>query len=1404
MPGTKLKAATTWCMCVLCVASLWGARPPEVQRHVGLSDGLTNGYVQSLATDSAGFLWVGTARGLNRFDGTTVNTPAVADTRGQRLFTLEDISALLPDRSSNSLWVGTRFHGLFRLQCADGSVDSVATVADGEPWISSPNISSLHWTADGRLLVTSYWGGLDVIDLHKGTAWHVNSRNYPELTPLHMWDAAELEPNGRIAVATEKGGLLVVDPATERVTQFQHDPRETHSVASGGLRRLLCDTDGNLWIGCFASGLCLMAKDEPGVFRTFCHTAGDSLSLAANSIFDLTLDTKGTLWIATETAGVCHIDPRSVIFNPRSQPRFHNLTLQPQARQLSNKSVYTLMCDTYGNLLCGTWGDGLDIVAQGQQRFDVATTATPRWHLAHSVVIALAQDTQGNVWVGTDGGGIDIFSPDGRKLRNLNSRNTALDDDNIITLWQHPHSGPMYAATYSGRLYTVNADGASHQVQLPVRSPVYALAANDTAGTVWAGSDQGLMTIDSHGMARMHVPPSGGTFAEQMIRCIAPLPRGLMAVGTHGYGLSIFDGRTMKLVAHFSHDTSGTSNFIHHLVVLPYGGGTLLAMTEEGMLEIDLSKEVPALRAVRFGQLQLQSGVAQPPHRLIMGGAQGLYEYDLRSHQLEGFSLQRLGILGDFRPAAAMALGDTALMGSHYGLVSVRPRTLKAPPLHLRFSEIRLKPDDPREEPQIIYPMAEHGPYTFPHNQNSFLVSFSEANPVEAPHLEYFYNIEGLMSPDVWEAATNANSVLLRDLPSGSYRLRVRAGLFGNPSKEEEISLQLRILPPWWLAWWMLTLYGLAAAALTWWIICLYRRRLRRKADQALQQRRQAQTMRLEQERTSFFTNITHELRTPLSLIIAPIEELSAEPSVSPQARHKLQLMRQNAQRLLAMINSILDFRRLESNARPLAVVRRDLAADITDIAERYRQLNGNHKLQIRTDITAGDYVLWYDPEAVATIVDNLMSNALKYTPAGSITLGLRRQQEHVEITVSDTGKGIAPEALPHIFERFFTGPHDPNITSTGIGLWIVKTLVELHKATITVDSQLGKGTTFRLTLRADYDYATATSATSTLAPSLASGDTTTPPPNTVQETETTLPARKTILVVEDNDDMRLYIASALASDYTVIQASNGQQGLAMAKASLPDLILTDIMMPQMDGMEMTAQLHACADTSHIPVVMLTAKTSMETRTEAYTIGAQSFIPKPFTISLLKARLHSVLEREEQLRAAIAASLAISPVAPAQAQVAGTPSQRACVPSAEEAESTAASTARMPSTEPAENDTQKLLEATLNPLDREFMARFQKAIENHLTDETLNVGLLASELAMSYSTLLRKVKALTGTTINMHLRRARLRKAQQLLLDGHHTITEISELAGFGSTSRLRADFRAAYGCSPSEYLKSR
>jgi signal transduction histidine kinase/DNA-binding response OmpR family regulator len=585
---------------------------------------------------------------------------------------------------------------------------------------------------------------------------------------------------------------------------------------------------------------------------------------------------------------------------------------------------------------------------------------------------------------------------------------------------------------------------------------------------------------------------------------------------------------------------------------------------------------------------------------------------------------------------------------------------------------------------------------------------------------------------------------------------------------DEISSIEIIIAPPLWLSWWAKLLYVISGVGLLFTGLWAYKRKLNLEYLYESEKKSHEQEQELNDERLRFYTNITHELRTPLTLILGPLEDLVKSNTLSSKDHHRISVIHQSAVRLLNLINQILDFRKTETQNKRLCVTKGNLTSAVYETGLKYKELNNKPEIQILIEVEEENMVLFFDKEVITMILDNLISNALKYTEKGYIRIRAEWVTEngirYAQLSVEDTGYGIGQDALAHIFERYYQESGEHQASGTGIGLALVKNLVKLHEGDIQVKSLPEIGTTFYLRLPAGNTYPQALHGEDIHTDKQDGKEE--EPIEKQEVADKDKNARPIILVVEDNADIRDYIADSFTDLYEIKTAANGKEGLQIATDCIPDIIVSDIMMPVMNGVVMCQKLKADIRTSHIPVILLTAKDSITDKEEGYQAGADSYLTKPFSAGLLQSRISNLLTQ----RRLLSERFAIRPDKPKKQSM---------------------------------EEKRAIITESMNKLDKEFLDKITNTITEGLAAaENIDITVLSNVMCMSSSTLYRKVKALTGMSTNEYIRKIKMQLAEKYLLEGKYSISEIAFKVGINSNVYFRQCFKEEFGMSASDYLK--
>lgn len=1322
---------------------------PYTVKQLGIEKGLSNNYVVGIAQDKQGFLWFATEEGLNKFDGTRFITYLKDENGNRQGITGNELNCLLDDPEDSVLWIGTQRAGLNAYNYVNDTFTFYKhDEADPESLITD-DVTSIAAATDGNLWVSTYWRGIDYLDKVTGKFTHYNTETVPGLASDHIWSVAD-GGDGKLYIGHVFDGFSVLSLKDKRVKNFVHSPHDPTSLPSNGVRCVYKDISGNLWLGT-DKGLALFNPEEEN-FICF-HNKEES---STHTVFDIRQLDGNKLWIAIEFGGIAILDLTQRMFLTPDLVRFQYIKEGDDEYSLSNPTVRCLFQDSFKNIWTGVWGGGINYLSHESALFNVyaySPIQDSNSSLNNKVASSVCVDKDGRWWVGTDGGGINVFDQ-GKRVAVYKQEAGGLSGSSVQAALCDSEGNLWFGYFMGGVDFYDVRTKTFRQVFPPEKAGEDVRSLYEDGQYVWIGTSNGAykVSLEDKTIIRHY------ELENNLVRSILKDRQGRLWIGTFGGGLGIY-GKDFEYVNHFNVASPFPSNTVN--AIYTDKRQRIWVGTGEGLVcfpsadswdyksyrrrEGLANAHIRAIAEDDYGNLWVSTnkGIS-----CLLDGKDIFYNYDHWDNVP----------MGSFMSGSVAKDRDGSLyFGSINGLCRFTPQLVlekrDSPPVIITEMRIFGPLRDVDSDEKII-PLNGCSKVELDYMQNNFSVMFNIRNYALTNQVEYAYMLKGLENS--WYTVTDPNNVTFRNIPPGNYRFLIKTRIRNQEWSGEVASLNIHIDPPVWLTWWAKLLYIVAGVAILYFILLAYKKKLDVESLYELEKKNHEQEQELNNERLRFYTNITHELRTPLTLILGPLEDMQKNNSLPHRDAQKISVIHQSAIRLLNLINQILEFRKTETQNKKLCVSRDNLASFVHETGLKYKELNRKPGIEFRLEVEKEDMPLYFDKEVVTIILDNLISNAIKYTDKGTITLGLRNivrdNINYTEISVSDTGYGITPEALPRVFERYYQEGSEHQASGTGIGLALVRNLVTLHEGEISVESSLNVGSTFRFSLLTDNTY-----------PHVLHTD---PLEKTVDEKgekeenmEHVQSGKRILLVVEDNRDICDYIVESFSDDFEVRTAANGKQGLEQALGCIPDIIVSDIMMPVMNGILMCRKLKEDVRTSHIPVVLLTAKDSLQDKEEGYQVGADSYLTKPFSATLLHSRIHNLLESRRLLAERFNADTAIS-------------------------------------------DKRTTVAESMNKLDNDFLEKINKLIEDRLSSEKIDIGYLADNLCMSNSTLYRKMKALTGLSTNEYIRKIKMQYAERLLLEGKYNISEVAFKVGINSAVYFRQCFKEEFGMAPSDYLK--
>lgn len=1354
-------------------ASMLTAQSYTVKR-LGIEQGLSNNYVVSIAQDKQGFLWFATEEGLNKFDGTRFITYYKNDpSRDNQGITGNELNRVYADTKRPIIWIATQRDGLNAYDYEKQTFTAYQHNSENPQSLITNDVTDIVPSTQNEdgLWISTYYRGIDYLDINSGQFTHYNKSTIPAMPCEQSWTVLD-GGDGNLYIGHVGGGFSILSIKDKTVKNFRNVSDDPMSLPGDDVRSLAKDSNGNIWLGT-DKGLALFNAANQN-FITFKNNKNDKYATLSNRILSIRQLNDNKLWIASELNGITILDLKQSMFLSPDQISIEYIREGDDSRGLSNASARCVFQDSFDNIWIGTWGGGINFISNKPPLFTTLSYSpipNSENSLNNKVASSLCTDRQGHLWIGTDGGGINVF--DGDKRIAIYKKETGEITSNFILASLQDSKGNLWFGSFQGgisyydsRNKTFRSISLMGQSNLDIRT-IY----EDTQHNIRVGYSGGIIVLNPLNMEVIkHFDINNSELQSNFVRAIAQDEKGRYWIGTFGDGLGVYTP-DMKLIKTFVQRDGFCSNTINQII--RDRQNRMWIGTGEGLVCF-LSSSADELN---YRTYQRKDGLVNTnicaitedkKGNIWFSNNKGIGCYVTTKDCFYNYGHSDDVPAGSFSSGCVTQKEDGFIyFGSINGVCCFNPDITMneqlAPPAVITEMKILGRLSNP-ENNDLLINLTKEKNVELSHAQNSFGLTFNVQNYSLVNQVEYAYMLKGLENS--WYTVNENNNVTFRNIPPGKYEFLIKARIHNQEWPEEATALTIRIHPPLWLTWWAKLFYVAALVSIIYLVLHAYKKKLDLESLYTLEKNNHEQEQELNQERLRFYTNITHELRTPLTLILGPLEDMQKDKSLPAKQAQKLSVIHQSALRLLNLINQILEFRKTETQNKKLCVCKGNIAPLIYEIGLKYKELNQKTKIDFHIRIEKEEIPLFFDKEIITIILDNLISNAIKYTEQGRVTLSLyqttRNEVAYTEIKVSDTGYGISSEALPHIFDRYYQESGKHQASGTGIGLALVKNLVELHEGEIRAESIQNEGSTFYISLLTDNIYPNALHADSTEPVKEEEVSETIPEDTQIAAMDSGKPI---LLIVEDNEEIQNYIAESFSDSFEVITAYNGEEGQQQALTRIPDIIVSDIMMPVMDGISLCRKLKEDVRTSHIPIILLTAKDSLQDKEEGYEVGADSYLTKPFSASLLRSRINNLLESRKKL------------VAQFQAKP-------------------------VHSNQPDLSEKRTVITEALSKLDNEFIKKITQLIEENLSSEKIDITYLSDKMFMSSSTLYRKMKALTGLSTNEYIRKVKMRHAERLLLEGKYNISEIAYKVGMNSTGYFRQCFKDEFGLSPSDYLK--
>ncbi|TWV99216.1 response regulator [Chitinophaga pinensis] len=1326
--------------------------------RIDLTQGLSANQVNCILKDSQGFMWFGTMSGLNRFDG--YNFKVFRQILSDSTTLSDNFITSLMEGPDGLLWVTNRngqniYHpetGNFERDIRTtlrhygipgDSVGQIMKDKSGTYWFAVPKNGLFTYTptthSAKRIMQAKTSVIAAVAQDNNDNIWVLQAdgllQKFDARTHQITTRTSLPEQNGRNSqqdyqmMADSDGDLWIFSNSDVQGIYYykQHTAVFTHYDQNSGplrlnnniVRGVVQDNQGLIWIGTDHGGINIIDKTRQSI-QYLVNNSENPKSLSQNSINALYRDNTGIIWIGTYKKGICYYHENIVKFPLYQHEAF-------TANSLPYDDVNRFAEDAQGNLWIGTNGGGLIYYDRSRNTYkqylhDAGNPNSP----SGNVIVSLWIDHQQKLWIGSYFGGLDCF--DGNRFTHYKhdaANPNSLSDNSVWEIFEDSKQR-LWVGTLGGGLNILDrntghfqhyANGAPNSI----RSPYVSALLEDKAGNIWIGTADGLDVMNNAGKFTHYesIDKQTGGISNRNVICLYEDKRGLIWIGTRE-GLNVYDPATKKISILRKEDGLPDNTVLN---ILEDRDSTLWMSTANGIVNLTLLQRAPVYKI-------------------------SCKQYD-ESDGLQG---------REFNENAALKTSKGEfIFGGGNGFNIFNPHSIAVnttvPPIVLTDFQVFNKSMEPGEHfnGRILLQQAitRTQAITLKYRENVFSISFAALNYFHPEKNQYAYMLEGFNN----EWLTTDGSVrkaTYTNLDPGEYTFRVRASNNDGVWTPAPLELHITILPPFWrtpLAFFIYILLIIGALILARRVV-LERERLRSRIEQEKQEAQRIHE--LDALKIRFFTNISHEFRTPLSLIITPLEKILGK-GVEANIQQQLVLVQRNARRLLNLVNQLLDFRKMEVQEIKLHPSEGDIVAFVKDLTTSFSDLSEKKQIHLDFHSSVKELNMLYDPDKIEKIIFNLLSNAFKFTPEqGNISVDVQVQHgSSLAIIVKDNGIGIPLEQQERIFERFFQHDIPGSLLNqgSGIGLSITREFVKLHGGSITVDSAPGMGSTFTILLpvRGLVHQPVLTAPVSTNILSAPVPADPVPAPYTGK--------KPVLLLIEDSEDFRFYLKDNLSVYFHIIDAANGKSGWEILQQTIPNLIVSDVNMPEMDGLELCRRIRQNQRLAHLPVILLTARASEEDQLEALDNGATDYITKPFNYEVLLSRIRNIISQQISLKKTFQQHIDAHPE-----------------------------------------------EIAISSQDELFLQQALQIVEKNISNPDFSVEELSRGLHMSRVSAYKKLLSITGKTPLEFIRSIRLKRAAQLLGKSQLTVAEVAYEVGFNNPKYFAKYFKLEYGVLPSAY----
>ena len=1304
--------------------------------HLNTDHGLSHNSVISIYQDERGFLWFGTRNGVSLYNGRDFQI--FKKKKGSKNSLLyNDIYQILGDQSGHVYTIGIR------------GISEYDIKKDSFVHITRNGMRSAFY-ADCLYTTDMY----NIFRCEKGKLvkfYQLPDKNV-RINRFHIH-------NDSILIGSIGNGVYLLTPQKE-LKQL---------ITSGHISDILRTRDGDYW---------MTDQSGQGVYRLhhgelthFLKEEGNPASLSSNFAHRCCEDQEGNIWIGTFNGLNC--------FNPQTGT-FSHYTHLDKKKSLSHSSVWGLICDFQGNIWVGTYFGGVNYFHPQKQIYhEYQVSAKEGIGLSSPIVSRICEGKDGVLWISTEGGGLNKYDPkSGRYQWYKDGKFSQLSRSNIRSLYYDANQEVLWMGMHLGGLNKLDLKTEQVTNYRHVKGDSTSIPSNIVEdilpykGKLILATTNNLTLFDPQtGKSRLLIENQEGRYNTSSAIGLMLDHRGNLWITNNNNGVSVYHFDTKKMEnyrVNYATQENISSNCInaifedsrHRIWICTNENGVDLYQHDEKPFEnYDMQKNGLASNVV-YNACEL------PDNRILVTTDRGFSILDCQTKQFTNYEELPLSCIN--HKALFRDSRGNIFIGGTDGMVSFREEELRSEPRSYRILPYRLTVNGEMvcvgDSSGILSQDISYTPkITLKANQNVFNIEYTTTDYIPFGKDQMVYQLEGFSKS--WNRLKQ-NTVTYTNLNPGKYTLTVKA-----EGTDETLvppsHLQIEVQPPFYRTFIAYLLYLLCIGSLAFYLIRSYYRHIQLQESLKYEQKHIEDIEKLNQTKLRFFTNISHEFRTPLTLIIGQMEMLLQIRSLTPTVYSKILGTYKSCLQMKALINELLDFRKQEQGYMHIKVSEHNIVEFVYEHFLLFQEYAAQHGILFKFDKSSDDIRVWYDAKQMQKVINNLISNAFKYTPeGGSISISVRKRNQEVIIEVTDNGIGIHADELDKIFERFYQTDNEPSInTGTGIGLALTKGLVELHHGSIEVQSEPGQGSTFRVHLLTGNEHFT--------EEQLCKEQAGTPVTHTDRLEEESLQAllqeqepdhdeegsenhRHKILIVEDNKELNEMLVRIFGPFYTVVTAFDGKEGLEKARTEMPDIILSDVIMPKLSGVDLCRSIKNDFDTCHIPVVLLTAKTNIEHNLEGLRMGADDYISKPFNISILLSRCNNLVKSRIMLQEKFS---------------------------------------RQPNAD--------LSILATNKQDKQFVDRVMKIVEQRMEDAAFNVDQLAAIIGISRTKLFTKFKNITGVTPGEFIMDARLKRAALLLRNNPEmSVAEIADKVGFSIPKYFSKCFKEKYHVAPVDYRK--